>query len=145
MRKAVFEGLIYDEAGNPVPVAYVGFEPHYVVEDLGMKFHIATDQVDRQILAVFQELMEGHEDFIGRETARLLGQEDPFTQAAIVTQIKNLDRHFDELLQVGLPEDIRMWLGLMGFRVRINFRGEVLDVHIPGAGEEPDSDRGPEW
>jgi len=140
MHKAVFEGLIFDEQGRSVSVAHIGGEPHYVVEDLGMKFHVPTERVDRQVLATFQALMAGHEDFISRETARLLGQEDPFTQAAIATQLRQMDQHFDEMLQVGLPEDVRLWLGMMGFRVIINFRGEVLKVHIPGADEDPDAD-----
>jgi len=144
MQKAIFEGLVFDERGRTASVAYVGLEPHYVVEDEGMKFHVPSAQVDRQVLAVFQSLMAGHEDFISRETARLLGQEDPFTQAAIATQLKQMDQHFDEMLKAGLPDDARLWLGMMGFRVTINFRGEVLDVHIPGAEDDPDAGWPPE-
>ncbi len=144
MRKAVFEGLVYDEAGRPVEVAWVGTEPHYVVEEQGMKFHVPTEQVDRQILAMFQELAVSHQDQISRAMAHLWGQDDPFTQAAIATHLRHLDQHFDELLRIGLPEDLRLWMGMMGFRVVINFRGEVLDVHFPAAGQAPDDDWGPE-
>ncbi len=141
MHKAVFEGLVYDEQGRAVEVVQVGAEPHYVVDDQGMKFHIPSERVDRQVLAVFRTLMEGQEDLISQETARLLGQDDPFTRAAIAHQLQHLDEHLEQLLTLGLPEDVRLWLGLMGFRVTINFRGEVLDVHIPGAGpdDEPDA------
>ncbi len=138
MPQALFSGLVYDEQGQPAPVVFIGGEPHYVVEDQGMKFHIPSERVDRQILAYFRDLMAGHEDFISRETARWLGQDDPFTQAAIATQLKHMDQHFDEMLQMGLPEDVRMWLGLMGFRVTVDFRGQVLEVHLPGGDEPPD-------
>ncbi len=140
MHKAVFQNLVYDEQGRPVEVAYIGQEPHYVVDDQGMKFHVPTEQVDRQVLRVFRELMAGHEEFIGQEAARLLGQDDPFTLAAITTQLKQWDQHIEQLLTLGLPEDIRLWLGLMGFRVTINFRGEVLDVRIPGLEAGPEND-----
>ncbi len=140
MHKAVFQDLVYDEQGRPVEVAYIGQEPHYVVDDQGMKFHVPTEQVDRQVLRVFRELMAGHEEFIGQEAARLLGQDDPFTLAAITTQLKQWDQHIDQLLALGLPEDVRLWLGLMGFRVTINFRGEVLDVRIPGLEAGPEDD-----
>ncbi len=144
MHRPVFRGLVYDEHGRPVDVTFVGREPHYVVEDMGMKFHVPTVQVDRQILDVFRELMEGHEDYIVQETARMLGQDDPFTRAAIAARLKNLDEHFDELLKRGLPGDARLWLGMIGFRVTINFRGEVLRVHIPGAEDTPDPDAAPD-
>jgi hypothetical protein len=63
----------------------------------------------------------------------MLGQEDVFTKAAIQQQLKNIDKQFDQLLQAGLPEDMRAYLGMMGFRIIINVHGEVLKVEQPGA------------
>jgi hypothetical protein len=63
----------------------------------------------------------------------MLGQEDVFTKAAIQQQLKNIDKQFDQLLQVGLPEDMRAYLGMMGFKIFINIHGEVLRVEQPGA------------
>ena len=77
--------------------------------------------------------MKGSEDFLSEQTAKMLGQEDVFTKAAIQQQLKNIDKQFDQLLQAGLPEDMRTYLGMMGFRVIINMHGEVLKVEQPGA------------
>jgi hypothetical protein len=63
----------------------------------------------------------------------MLGQEDVFTKAAIQQQLKNLDKQFDQLLQAGFPEDMRAYLGMMGFRIIINVHGELLKVEQPGA------------
>ena len=50
MTQPLFEGLVYDEDGNPVEVRRVGNEPCYVVYDAwGMAYHIPTAQVDRQV------------------------------------------------------------------------------------------------
>ncbi|HEX6034545.1 MAG TPA: hypothetical protein VFY83_08930, partial [Anaerolineales bacterium] len=66
---------------------------------------------------------------------KMLGQEDVFTVAAIQQQLKNMDKQFDQLLQVGLPEDMRAYLGMMGFRIIINVHGEVLKVEQPGTSD----------
>ena len=85
-------------------------------------------------------MMKGSEDLLSEQTAKMLGQEDVFTKAAIQQQLKNIDKQFDQLLQVGWPEDMRNYLGMMGFRIIINVHGEVVKVEQPGidpgAGEE---------
>jgi hypothetical protein len=130
--QAVFAGLVFDENDSPAEVVYVGDEPCYVVDDGGFLRHIPSEQVDRQVLKSMGDLIEGHEDLISEQTAKMLGQDDPFSVAAINTQLQNLDKQFDQVLQVGLPEDVRAYLGMMGFRIRINVHGEVLDVEQPG-------------
>jgi hypothetical protein len=103
------------------------------VDDAGFRRHIPSEQVDRQVLSQLAELMKGSEDFLSEQTAKMLGQEDVFTKAAIQQQLKNIDKQFDQLLQVGLPEDMRAYLGMMGFKIIINLHGEVLRVEQPGA------------
>ena len=77
--------------------------------------------------------MKGSEDILSEQTAKMLGQEDVFTKAAIEQQLRNIDKQFDQLLQVGIPEDMRAYLGMIGFKVVINVHGEVLRVEQPGA------------
>ena len=98
MRKALFEGLIADENDNLVTVAYVGEEPCYVVNDAGFYRHISSEEVDRQVLHMLGEQIEGHEEEISQQTAKMLGQEDIFTQAMLLNQIKQMDRQFEALL-----------------------------------------------
>ncbi|MCK7483275.1 MAG: hypothetical protein M0C28_44180 [Candidatus Moduliflexus flocculans] len=38
--------------------------------------------------------------------------------------MKNIDKQFDQLMQAGIPEDMRAYLGMMGFKVIINMHGE---------------------
>jgi len=136
-RQPLFSGLVIDELGNAVESALVGDEPCYVVDDAGFRRHIPSEQVDRAVLAQFADLMKGSEGFISEEAAKMLGQEDVFTKAAIESQLKNIDKQFDQLMQTGIPEDMRAYLGMMGFKIIINMHGEVLRVEQPGvAGDE---------
>ena len=131
-RQPLFAGLVLDEFGNPAGTAMIGDEPCYVVNDAGFRRHIPAEQVDRQVLTQIAGLMKGSEDIISEQTAKMLGQEDVFTKAAIEQQLKNIDKQFDQLMQLGIPEDMRAYLGMMGFKVTINVHGEVLKVEQPG-------------
>jgi len=132
-RQPLFAGLVVDESGRAAETAFVGDEPCYVVDDYGFRRHIPSGQVDRVVLGQLAELMKGSEDLISEQTAKMLGQEDVFTKAAIEQQLKNIDKQFDQLMQVGIPEDMRAYLGMMGFKVVINVHGEVVNVEQPGA------------
>ena len=132
MRKALFEGLIVDEFDRPVGVTYVGDDPCYVIDDDGFRRHIDAAHVDRQVLGSFKDMMEGSEDAISEQAAKMLGQEDIFTVASISQQMKHMDRHFDRLLEIGLPEEQRAFMGMLGFRVRINVHGDVIEIDQPG-------------
>lgn len=129
----LFIGLIVDEADQAVGTAYVGNEPCYVVNDAGFHRHIPSEQVDRQVLQSMRDSIQGHEDLLADQAAKMLGQDDPFSRAMLETQIKNMDKHFDEVLNVGIPEAQRAYIGMLGFKVRINLHGEVLEIIQPGA------------
>jgi len=133
MKKQLFAGLVFDENNRPAEVAYVGDEPCYVVDDAGFRRHIPSEQVDRQVLSQMQELIKGSENLVSEQAAKMLGQDDLFSVAAIATQLKNMDKQFDNMLQVGLPEDARAYLGMLGFKIIINVHGDVIRVEQPGA------------
>jgi len=137
-RQPLFAGLVLDEFGKPVDTALVGDEPCYVVDDAGFKRHIPAEQVDKQVLSQIAQLMKGSEDLISEQTAKMLGQEDVFTKAAIEQQLKNIDKQFDQLMLAGIPEDMRAYLGMMGFKVVINMHGEVLSIDQPGTASDDD-------
>lgn len=128
----LFAGLVFDESDQPADVAFVGDDPCYVVNDAGFHRHIPTEQVDRQVLDHMRELIDGHEGLISEQAAKMLGQEDIFSRALIESQLKNLDNQFDTLLEAGIPEEGRAYMGMMGFRITINVHGEVIDVNQPG-------------
>jgi hypothetical protein len=129
----IFTGLIIDEFDRPVESAFVGEEPCYVVNDHGFRRHIPSEQVDRQIFAAMMSQVQGHEDQISEQTAKMLGQDDIFSRAMIANQLKNMDQQFEALLQTGIPENGRAYLGMMGFRVIINVHGEVIRIDQPSA------------
>lgn len=131
-KKPLFAGLVFDETGQPVDVTYVGKEPCYVVNDAGFLRHIPSEQVDRQVLDSMRSTIQGHEDIISEQTAKWLGQEDIFTRALIEQQLKNLDKHFEELFEAGIPEESRAYMGMIGFRIIIDVHGEVIDIQQPG-------------
>ena len=128
----LLKGLIFDENDQPVDVIEVGGEPCYVVNDAGFRRHIPSEQVDRQVLILMGNMIEGHEDELAEQTAKMLGQDDIFSKALIENQLKNLDQQFEAVLKSGIPEEGRAYMGMMGFRVKINVHGEVLEVNQPG-------------
>ena len=140
MPQPLFSGLIVDENGNPVGTASIGSEPAYVIDDAGFKRHIPSEQVDRAVLNQMADLMKGSEDFLSEQTAKMLGQEDPFSKAIIENQLKNIEKQFDTVLQTGFPEDMKAYLGMMGFKVVINYHGEVVRVEQPGAAGQEDNE-----
>ena len=133
---ALFEGLVVDEFDRPVEVRRVGGEVFYVVDDDGFMRHIESEQVDRQVLEHMRRMMEGHEEAISLSTMKMLGQEDIFTKAAIEASLKNIEAQFEALLQMGLPEEVRAYLGMVGFRVVVDVHGNVLRVEQPARADE---------
>lgn len=137
VRKALFQGLVIDENDNPVEVDIVGDEAYYIVDDDGFRRHIECEYVDRQVLEHFQEMIRGHEDLVTTGTMEMIGQDDIFTKAMIENQLKNMDAQFGAILEQGLPEEARAYLGMLGFRVVIDMHGDVIRIDQP---EVSDSD-----
>lgn len=135
-KQALFSGLVADEFGRPVEVAYVGGESFYVIDDDGFKRHIESESVDRQVLEQFGEHIRGNEDMVSEGTMKAIGQDDIFTKAIIDNSLKDLDKQFDQLLKSGIPDDLRTWMGMLGFRVQIDMRGNVIKIEQPSAPDE---------
>jgi hypothetical protein len=132
-RQALFAGLVVDEKDQPVDVAYVGDEPCYVVDDDGFRRHIPSEKVDRQVLEMMRASIEGHENLLSEQAAKMMGQEDIFSKALIESQLKNIDKQWEALMETGIPEEGRAYMGMLGFRIKIDVHGEVIDVEQPGA------------
>ena len=136
---ALFAGLVVDENDHLVDSTVVGGEPFYIVDDGGFKRHIPAAQIDRQVLQHMRDMMKGSEGMISEQAAKMLGQEDIFSKAMIELQLKNIDQQFEMLIQQGIPEAGRTYLGMLGFKIVINLHGEVLRIDQPSA---PESDQG---
>lgn len=135
-RQPLFTGLVFDEFDRPAQTAHVGEEPCYVLDDGGFKRHIPSEQVDRQVLEKMRQLIAGSEDALSKQAAKMLGTEDPFSRAILENQLKNIDQQFDHLLETGIPEEGRAYMGMSGFKVVIDFHGDVIRLDQPAASEE---------
>jgi hypothetical protein len=135
-RQPLFAGLVVDESERPVGVAFVGGEPCYVVDDAGFRRHVPAEQIDRQVLEAMRSQIEGQEGLLSQQAAKMLGQEDIFTKAMIEQQLKNIDQQFEALLDAGIPEEGRAYMGMLGFKVVINVHGEVVRLDQPAAADE---------
>jgi len=124
---ALFAGLVQDEGGNPVEVAVVGDVPNYVVDDAGFRRHVESEAVDRQVIVMLRDQFMAHKEIATEAMLQMLGKDDLFTKAMIDASIQNMD----QVLEQGLPEDARAWLGMLGFRVIINTHGEVVGLDMP--------------
>ncbi len=89
-------------------------------------------KVDNEVLNKMYEMIKGHEEFISEQAVSMLGQDDIFSRAIFIEQLKNIDKQFDQLIESGFPEDSRTYMGMTGFRVIINHHGEVIEVEQPG-------------
>ncbi|MEA5077137.1 MAG: hypothetical protein VB013_01080 [Anaerolineaceae bacterium] len=132
-REPLFKGLVVDDNEQPVGTSVIGSEPCYVVNDAGFLHHIPSEQVDRVVLEKLGSQISGNEDMIAEQTAKMMGQDDLFTHAIIQNQLKNIGQQFDQLLEAGIPEESRVYLGMTGFKVVINFHGEVVRIDQPSA------------
>ena len=127
---AMFAGLVFDEEGNVAELAHVGQDACYVVDDDGFRRHIDAAQVDVQVLRFMRGQVEDHRDLAVSTMLDMLGKDDIFTKAAIESSINNME----ESVGQPIPEDARQWLGMLGFRIVIDFQGTVVDIEMP-AGE----------
>ncbi len=124
---AMFGGLVFNQQGQPAEVAYVGSEAHYVILDDGFRRHVLARDIDRQALQRLRELMEPFKDQAVVEMMRMMGKEDLFTKAMIDSSLKN----WEQALGQQIPEDMRAWLGMLGFRLVVDVHGEVVEFDLP--------------
>jgi hypothetical protein len=133
-RTALFAGLVQDQEGNPVEVVMVGDVPNYVVVDAGFRRHVESETVDRQVIEMLREQFMAHREIATQAMLQMLGKDDLFTKAMIDASIKNMD----QIIESGLPEGARAWLGMLGFRVVLDTHGNVVRLDMPEQAEEYD-------
>jgi hypothetical protein len=133
-REPLFSGLIYNEEGEPVQTTQVGGEPFYAIPEGDFLRHIEAIEVDRQIVLYLKERFLEMKDLVVEGAAQMMGADDPFTRAAIVKSIENME----SILEPGVAraEDMQVWLWMTGFRVIVDVHGEVVHVEMPGLESE---------
>lgn len=131
--KAVFEGLVFDDLDRQLETRFVGADACYVINDDGFLRHIPADKIDRQVVEAMRSQVEENKEFIADQTIKMIGDVDLFTHALIKNQLENLDDQFEHLLQNGIPEDGRVYMGMLGFKIIVNFHGDVIQIEQPTA------------
>ena len=132
-RQALFAGLVFDEEDQPTEVVYVGDEPHYVILDAGFRRHVESEHIDRQVLHWLQGQFFANRELITEGIMEMMGKDDLFTKAMIDASMQNMD----QVIEHGIPEDARTWLGMFGFRIIVDIHGDVVRTELPEQ-EAPD-------
>jgi hypothetical protein len=129
-REAMFAGLVVDESGQAAEVKHVGENACYVVWDDDFRRHIDAEGVDRQVLRFMREQVDDHRDLAVDQMLNMLGKDDIFTKVAVESSINNIEKNVGQ----PIPEEARQWMGMLGFRVVIDFHGNVVDIQMPAGG-----------
>jgi hypothetical protein len=132
-RTAMFGGLVVDENGRTAEVDFVGDTACYVVYDEDFRRYVDAAAVDRQVLRFMREQVQDNRQMAVGAMLDMMGKDDIFTKAAVESTID----HMEEAVGQPIPEDARQWLGMLGFRVVIDFHGDIVDIQLPaGASDE---------
>ncbi len=83
---------------------------------------------------MLREQFMAHREIATEAMLEMLGKDDLFTKAMIDASIQ----HMDQMIEQGLPEGARAWLGMLGFRVVINTHGQVVRLDMPEQDDEYD-------
>ena len=106
------------------------------MNDNGFLRHIPSEQVDRKVLEMMRQQISGNEDMLSQQAAKMLGMDDIFSKAMLENQLKNIDKQFDAILEAGIPEESRAFMGMSGFKIVINVHGEIVRLDQPAATDE---------
>ena len=111
-RQALFEGLVYNEAGERTKTAFIGGVAHYAIPDDGFMRHVEARKVDDAVLAQLKEQITSQQEDLVRGMLQMLGKDDIFTKAALDASIRNIDT------QVRQSDRSQWgpWLQLLGFQ-----------------------------
>jgi len=137
-RTALFAGLVFNQEDEPVETTMVGGEPFYVILDGDFRRHVEAESVDHQVLDWLREQILMNKELVTQGTLSMLGQEDLFTKARLDASLENLDEQMAQLMKEGLPEQVRAWLGMLGFRIVLNVHGEVVEVDAASVADVDD-------
>ncbi len=138
MKHALFEGLVVNEAGQPAEVVYLGDEPYYVILDGDFRRHVEAKSVDQQVMRWLRDQIMAQQDLVTESAMAMLGRDDLFTKAMLDASIRNLDQQTEQMIEIGIPAEVRAWLGMLGFRITVNVHGEVVSIRLPGEADWDD-------
>lgn len=131
-KNALFAGLVLDEGDQTLETTTVGDEAFYIVNDDGFRRHVPAEEIDKTVLGQLRDQIMSNRDAVTQGALQMMGADDLFTKAMIDSSLNNIDANFGKLMEQGLPEQARQWLGMLGFRIIVNYHGEVIRMDSPG-------------
>jgi hypothetical protein len=131
-KTALFAGLVVDEGDRSLETTLVGGEAFYVVDDDGFRRHVPAEDIDKAVLTELRDQIMENRDAVTQGALQMMGADDLFSKAMIDSSLNNIDSNFAKLMDQGLPEQARQWLGMLGFRIVVNYHGEVVRMDSPG-------------
>ncbi len=126
-QQALFNGLVYNESGEPAEIVYIGGVAHYAIPDGSFRRHVEAFRIDNAVLARLKEQITSMQDEVVRGMLQMLGKDDLFTKAAIDASIKNLEQN----VRQSDSEQWLPWLRLFGFRVVVDVHGNIVELIYP--------------
>ena len=139
-KNALFAGLVLDEGDRILETTLVGDEAFYIVDDDGFRRHVPAEDIDKTVLGQLRDQIMSNRDAVTQGALKMMGADDLFTKAMVDSSLNNIDSNFAKLMEQGLPEQARQWLGMLGFRIIVNYHGEVIRMESPGVAGSDEGD-----
>ena len=131
--RAIFGGLVFNEAGEAAGVVAIGGIEHYAIPDQGFMRHVEAYRIDDIVLDGLQRQLGEVRPQIVEMMLDMLGRRDIFTKAALDSSVENLADN----VRRGDPRQWTTMLGLAGFRIIVDHHGEIVEVVFPS---QPDDE-----
>lgn len=125
----MFEGLVFDEEGKPASTTMIGEDAYYVLNDDDFRRHVDAAVIDRQVLRFMRGQVDGARDEAVDAMLQMMGKDDLFTKAAVESSINNME----DAVGNPIPVEGRQMLGMLGFKIKVDYQGNVLDINMPSA------------
>jgi hypothetical protein len=135
LRKAVFPGLVYNQAGEEAPVVSIGGVAHYAIPDDGFMRHVEAFRVDNAVIAALQEQMLPMREELVQQILEMMGTDDILAKAALEASIRNMGQS----IRQSDPDQWAPLLRVYGFRIVVDVHGQVIEIiqpSPPGAEDE---------
>ena len=98
---------------------------------MGFMRHIQAEPLDREVVTIMMEQLQSNPGMAADQALKMMGQDDLFTKAAVDAQIRSTT--VDDVVGQIIPPQARDMMAMMGFRIIINYRGELVKFDYPAA------------
>ena len=127
-KQALFANLVFNQEDEPAEVVYLEGEPFYIILDAGFRRHVEASYIDRQIVGQIREQVLSQRELVTEGILKMMDQDDLFTKAMVDMSIEQME---ERLIEQGIPDEARAWLGMLGFKAVVDHHGDVVRLDLP--------------